>query len=803
MRISYNWLKDYIDLTESPDEIARILTHSGLEVEKVEKFETIKGGLEGIVIGKVMTCEQHPNADRLRKTTVDIGNDTILNVICGAPNVAEGQTVVVATIGAVMYPAIGEPFTIQKTKIRGEASEGMICAEDELGLGKSHDGIIVIEKAVAPGTPAKEYFAIETDYIFEIGLTPNRADAASHLGVARDLKALLEKTLKKVDLKNFQSGFKSSGITLKVENTKACPRYTGLSIANVKVAESPEWLKNRLRSIGLNPINNIVDITNYVMHSLGQPLHAYDQDEIKGDTIIVKTLPANTEFVTLDGVTRKLSENDLMICNSSEPMCIAGVFGGLESGVKKNTRHIFLECAYFNPESVRTTSMKHGLKTDASFRFERGTDPNMPKVALKRAAALIVELAGGDVSSDILDSNTETFPPFRIETTHQRICKLIGKEISADRILEIIGLLDIKLAFRNGDLLVFDVPPYRVDVQREADLIEEILRIYGYDNIELSDHLSSKFLSEFPPKDSDHIHRLIDQTLIAKGFQEILTNSLTKASHIEVLKTQESAVPILNKLSEELAYMRPSLALTGLESVSYNINRRQKDLKLFEWGKVYFKRGNKYKEYNRLAIFLTGDQQSESWRTSSKPVDFFDLKNIIVQILEKLNIPVTQVQEVENNPVFSKGVVYKNGGKSLVEFGFVADSMLKATEVKQEVLFADFDADLLLELYSKKVTYKEIPKFPDVRRDLSLVLDASITFDQIRELAFKTERKILSNVNVFDVYEGQHIESGKKSYSVSFILSDKEQTLTDQMIDNTMQKLMQSFEKELNTVIRK
>jgi len=803
MRISYNWLKDYIDLTETAEEIARLLTHSGLEVESVEKFETIKGGLDGIVIGKVLSCEKHPNADRLRKTTVDIGGDSVLNIVCGAPNVAEGQTVVVATIGAVLYPSEGEPFTIQKSKIRGEVSEGMICAEDELGLGKSHDGIIVIDKEIKPGTLAKTYFKIETDYIFEIGLTPNRADAASHLGVARDLRALLNRNLKKVDLKNFAPGFKASGITLKVENAKACPRYTGLSIINVKIAESPDWLKQRLKSIGLNSINNVVDITNYVMHSLGQPLHAFDQDEIKGNTVIVKTLPANTEFITLDGVTRKLFENDLMICNTSEPMCLAGVFGGKESGVKNNTKNIFLESAYFNPEYVRTSSMKHGLKTDSSFRFERGTDPNMPKVALKKAAALIVEIAGGEVSSDILDSNTETFPSFRIETTHQRICKLIGKEIPADRILEIIGLLDIKLAFRNGDLLVFDVPPFRVDVKREADLIEEILRIYGYDNIELSDRLSSEFLSEFPQKDSDHIHRLVDQTLVAKGFQEILTNSLTKASYTELLKNKETSVPILNKLSEELAYMRSSLSLTGLETIAYNVNRKQKDLKLFEWGKIYFKRGNKYNEYNRLSIFLTGNQQAETWRNTSKSVDFFDLKNIVTQLLEKLNISITQVQEVENNPVFSKGVIYKNGGKALVEFGYVADPMLKATEIKQEVLYADFDADLLLELYSRKSVYKEISKFPEVRRDLSLVLDSNITFAQIKEVAFKTERKILSDINVFDVYEGKHIESGKKSYSVSFTLLDKEQTLTDQMIDSTMQKLMQSFEKELNSTIRK
>jgi len=803
MRISYNWLKDYIDLTESPEEIARLLTHSGLEVEKVEVYESIKGGLVGIVIGKVLTCEQHPNADRLRKTTVDVGGETPLNIVCGASNVAVGQTVVVATIGATIYPTEGEPFKIQTSKIRGEVSEGMLCAEDELGMGKSHDGIIVIEKDITPGTSAQSYFNVEVDFIFEIGLTPNRADAASHLGVARDLRALLNRNLKKVDLKNFQPGFKASGINLKVENTKACPRYTGLTITGVKIGESPAWIKNRLQAIGLNPINNVVDITNYVMHSLGQPLHAYDLDEVKGHTVVVKNLPAGTEFITLDGEKRILLNSDLMVCNATEPMCLAGVFGGLESGVQKNTRHIFLECAYFNPEIIRTTSMKHNLKTDSSFRFERGTDPNMPKVALRKAAAMIVEIAGGEISSDILDSQTETFPPFRIETTQKRICKIIGKEIPADRILEIISLLDIKLAFRNGDLLVLDIPPFRVDVQREADLVEEILRIYGYDNIELSDRLSSEFLAEFPAKDSDHIHHLVDQTLIAKGFQEILTNSLTKAAYIDLLSAQADAVPILNKLSEELAFMRPSLAFTGLESIAHNINRRQKNLKFFEWGKVYAKRAEKYLENNKLSIFLTGNQHTESWNMPSKVVDFFDLKSIVLQILEKLYISVTQVQEIDSNPLFSKGVIYKHGGKVLVEFGYASKSLLKATDIKQDVLFADFDADLLLELYSNKSKYSEISKYPEVRRDLSLVLDASVTFEQIKELALKTERKILSDVNVFDVYEGKHIESGKKSYSLSFTLLDKEQTLTDQSIDATMSKLMEVFEKELNTIIRK
>jgi phenylalanyl-tRNA synthetase beta chain len=803
MKISYNWLKQYIDLTESPEEVGKLLTRSGLEVEKIEKYESIKGGLEGLVIGKVETVEQHPNADRLKKTTVNIGKDKLLNVVCGASNVAAGQTVIVATIGATLYPASGEPFTIQKSKIRGEISEGMLCAEDEIGLGKSHEGIIVLTDNIEIGTPAKNFYKVEIDYIFEIGLTPNRADAASHLGVARDLKALLKRNLKPIDLKGFSPGFQEGGVKLKVENTKTCPKYTGLVIRGVKIMESPSWLKNALASIGINSINNVVDVTNYVLHSLGQPLHAFDLDEVKGNTIIVKNATAGEDFITLDGSTKKLLADDLMIFNSTEAMCMAGVIGGKESGVKNNTTNIFLESAYFVAESVRTSAMKHGVKTDSSFRFERGTDPNMCLIALKKAAALILEVAGGEISSDIVDSRREPFEPFKIETTHKRICQLIGKEIPADTVLEILSLLDIRLAFRNGDLLVFEVPRYRVDVQREADLIEEVLRIYGYDNIELSEHLNTNFLAKFPEKDKATLRKKIDQLLIGKGFQEILGNSLTKAAYVNSIHAQDIAVPILNKLSEELAFMRPSMAFSGLDAIAYNINRKQKDLALYEFGKVYFKKGSKYQEGNRLSIFLTGNNSSESWQEKGTAVNFFDIKNIAVQLLECFNVQPTSAVEIENNPLFDKAIEYKDGINTLISLGYISSPLLKLADIRQDVLYAVVDLDLLLKLYQTKATYKEISKFPEVRRDLSLVLDKKVSYEEIKELAFKTEKKLLQSINVFDLYEGDRIEKGKKSYSVSFQLLDKDQTLTDEVIDSTMNKLMAQFEKQLGAEIRK
>ena len=804
MKISYNWLKQHIDLTESPEDISAKLTRAGLEVESIEEYESVKGGLKGLVIGQVLTCEKHPGADKLSKTTVDVGNGTILPIVCGAPNVAAGQKVIVALVGTTMYPASGEPFKISKAKIRGEVSEGMICAEDEIGLGTSHEGIMVLDTLLTLGTPAAAYFKIENDFILEIGLTPNRADAASHLGVARDLKALLRRELKgeKLEVKSLEIQKSSVSIEVIVENLEACPRYAGLTISGITVKESPDWLKNRLKAIGLNPINNVVDVTNYILHDLGQPLHAFDLQKIKGNKVIVKTLPKDTEFVTLDGIKRKLSENDLMICNAEEPMCIAGVFGGLESGVSATTNAIFLESAYFSPDFVRKTSQFHGLKTDASFRFERGTDPNMPVNALFKAAKLIVEVAGGTVSSDITDSYPEQVQDFKIETSYSFINRLIGKTLEKIVVKAILTGLNITIESEKDDELKLSVPSYKVDVQRPADIVEEVVRIYGYDNIELSDRLSAAYLADFPEKDKDKIQKLIGSMLAGSGFNEILTNSMTKPVYAEYFGVADKSVAVLNKLSEDLGVMRQSLLFSGLEILNYNINRRQKDLKLFEFGKIYSKEEGKYKEGNRLVLFTTGSIQSESWNTQAKETDYFYLNSIVHKVLQKLNSGDAQQQKTELS-YFSQGVNYVKNNKIIASLGKVQDKALKLADIKQPVYYAEFDADALLKAYKNTIQFQELNKYPEVRRDLSLVLDKNVTFEQIHQLALKQEKKLITDINVFDVYEGKNLGENKKSYSVSFTLQDFEQTLTDKVIDNTMQKLMAGFEKELGALIRK
>ena len=804
MKISYNWLKQHINLTEGPEAISAKLTKAGLEVESVEEYESIKGGLKGLVIGKVLTCEKHPGADKLSKTTVDVGNGTILPIVCGAPNVAAGQKVVVALVGTTMYPATGESFKINKAKIRGEVSEGMICAEDEIGLGTSHEGIMVLNTDLPLGTPASDYFKIENDFTIEIGLTPNRADAASHLGVARDLKALLKQELKeeKLEAKSLKIEKSGPAIDVIVENQEACPRYAGLTISGITVKESPDWLKNRLKAIGLNPINNVVDVTNYILHDLGQPLHAFDLQKVKGNKVIVKTLPKDTEFVTLDGVKRKLSEKDLMICNADEPMCIAGVFGGQESGVSATTKAIFLESAYFSPDFVRKTSQFHGLKTDASFRFERGTDPNMPVNALLKAAKLIVEVAGGTISSEVIDHYPEKVKYFKIETSFSYINRLIGKNLEKSLVKEILTNLNISIETEKEDELKLSVPPYKVDVQRPADIVEEVLRIYGYDNIELSDRLSAAYLADFPEKDKDKIQKLIGSMLAGSGFNEILTNSMTKPAYAEFLGITDKSVEVLNKLSEDLGVMRQSLLFSGLEILNYNINRRQKELKVFEFGKVYSKEEGKYKEGNRLALFVTGTIQPESWNTKPKDADYFYLNSIVHKILQKLNLGDAQQQKTELS-YFSHGVNYIKNNKVIASLGKVQDKALKLTDIKQAVYYAEFDADALLKAYKNNIQFQELNKYPEVRRDLSLVLDKNITFEQIRQLALKQEKKLITDINVFDVYEGKNLGENKKSYSVSFTLQDFEQTLTDKVIDNTMQKLIAGFEKELGAVIRK
>ena len=815
MKISYKQLSKFIALTESPEEIGKMLTAAGLEVESIEAFDSLKGGLAGVVLGTVLTKEKHPNADSLSLTTVDIGAETPLNIVCGAKNVAAGQKVVVATIGATIYPSSGEPLTMKKAKIRGEASEGMICAEDELGLGISHEGIMVLTTDLPNGTPASKYFGLETDYVFEIGLTPNRADAASHFGVARDLKVLLNRELCKPSLADFKVDNTKNIVKVVVENTVSCPRYAGITVSGITVAESPNWLKNFLKSIGLNPINNIVDITNYILHAFGQPLHAFDSDKIAGKTLKIKNLAQNTVFKTLDSVERKLSENDLMICdNDSQPLCIAGVFGGLDSGISNETKNIFIESAYFSPETIRKSSQFHGLKTDASFRFERGTNPEMVVYALKHAALLVKELAGGEISSEITDFYPQPFKNFEFTVKYKNINRLIGKEIDKDFIKKTLTGLEIAVSNENAEGFAVSVPPYRVDVQREADIVEEILRIYGFNNVELSENLSTSYLADFPVIDGNKIRFSMAKLLAANGFYEIITNSLSKPAYSAALGLSDNDVNLANPLSAELSVMRQSLVQTGLEILNYNINRRQKDLRLFEFGKVYQQKTNenttKYHEKVQLALYFTGSQVPETWQRKTQKVGFYDLAETVAKILDSLGIK--DIQQVEfsatpeneyNHKVFAYGLSILWRKKEIARLGLVKPTLTKQADIKQEVFYAEIEWDYIVEKLSNKFNYSELSKFPDVRRDLSLVLDKKVSFDDIRKLAEQTEKKLLQKINVFDVYEGENIGADKKSYSVSFILNDKEQTLTEETIDKVMAKLIKVYEEKLQAVIRK
>ncbi|WP_266367884.1 phenylalanine--tRNA ligase subunit beta [Tellurirhabdus rosea] len=809
MKISYKWLQQLIDLPESPEEIGRVLTGTGLEVEGIEPVEAVPGGLKGVVIGEVLTCEKHPDADKLSITTVDAGQSQPLNIVCGAPNVAAGQKVVVALVGATLYPTGGEPFVIKKAKIRGAASEGMICAEDEIGLGTSHAGIIVLDPngpvAQLPnGTPAAAYFGLEDDFTIEIGLTPNRADAASHLGVARDLRAVLNREVRRPSVEAFLVANTDLTLEVRVENPEACPRYAGLTISGLKVAESPDWLKKRLQAIGLAPINNVVDITNYVQHELGQPLHAFDAAAIAGGQVIVKTVAEGTPFVTLDGVERKLLASDLMICNADEPMCIAGVFGGKTSGVSESTTAIFLESAYFHPAWIRKTSQKHGLKTDASFRFERGTDPNLPVYALQRAALLIQEVAGGAVSSEVVDLYPSPVADRPVPVRYRNIDRLIGLTLDRAEIRRILESLDIRLADATDEGFTALVPPYRVDVEREADVVEEILRIYGVDNVPLSDSLRADFLSDFPETDPDALQFRISQVLAANGFFETMTNSMTRPALNEAIRATlpNADVTLLNPLSEDLSVLRQTLLFSGLETLVYNLNRRQKDLKIFEFGKIYSQAGEKYVEKRRLGMWMVGNDQSESWATKGRPVQYHDLAAAVQKVLTSLRLTVTD-SEPADPALFQYGLTYRLNKKPVVTLGLVKPSLAKLVDLKQPVFYADFDWEYLVKQYSSKVVFAEVPRFPEVRRDLSLVLDKTVTYDQISRLARQAERKLLRDINVFDVYEGENLGQDKKSYSVSFILQDPNQTLNDAVIDKTMQRLMATFERELGAVIRK
>ena len=809
MEVSYKWLQEFIELPESPEEVGKILTATGLEVEGVEKIDAIPGGLEGVVIGEVLTCTKHPDADKLSLTTVDVGTGQPLPIVCGAPNVAAGQKVVVALVGATLHPASGAPFQIKKAKIRGAASEGMICAEDEIGLGSSHAGIMVLTTDLPNGTPAARYFNLEADYQIAIGLTPNRIDAASHYGTARDLKAVLNRPLRLPSVVAFSVSNTNLTLDVRVEDVEACPRYTGLTITGLTVSESPDWLKQRLLAIGLNPINNIVDVTNYVCQDLGQPLHAFDADKIAGNKVIVKTLPEGTAFVTLDGIERKLWATDLMICDAEKPMCIAGVFGGKYSGVSADTTSIFLESAYFSATSVRKTAQHHGLKTDASFRFERGTDPNMPVFALKRAALLIQQVAGGAISSEITDLYSTPIEPFRVPVRYRNIDRLIGIKIDHTEIHRILEALDIQAEETTADGFVAIVPPYRVDVTREADVIEEILRIYGLDNVPLSTNLTAESLSEFPKTDPDQWQSRVGQLMAANGFYEILTLSLTRPSYNDAVRSSlpGADVTLLNPLSEELSVMRQTLLFSALETLVYNLNRRQKDLKTFEFGKIYSKvqleeSQSKYVERMRLSLAIVGNQEPESWLQKSQPVAYHNLATAVQRILNLFRIKSFDTQSADPT-FFQYGLTYVVNKKPLVSLGLVQPKLTKLVDLKLPVFYADFDWQALLKLASSKARYEEVSRFPEVRRDLSLVLDKVVTFEQISRLARQTERKLLRAINVFDVYEGENLGAGKKAYSVSFLLQDITQTLTDVTIDKTMQRLINAFEQELGAIIRK
>lgn len=804
MTISYDWLKEYIDIPESPEQLGDMLTGTGLEVESIETFETIRGGLRGLVIGEVLTCVKHPNADKLSLTTVDVGDGSARQIVCGAPNVAAGQKVLVALPGVTLYPADGEPFEIRKTKIRGESSEGMICAEDEVGLGTNHDGIMVLDPTAKPGTPAAEYFNVTTDYQIEIGLTPNRADAMSHVGVARDVRAVTGRALKVPDVSAFRVQDQSLVIPVEVENVAACPRYSALTISGVVVSESPEWLKQRLQSIGLTPINNIVDITNFVCHELGQPLHAFDADAITGGKVVVKTLPAGSTFTTLDGRERTLLESDLMICNAKEGMCIAGVFGGLKSGVKPETRTIFLESACFSPDYIRKTVQHHQLRTDASFRFERGTDPEGTVPALKRAALMIAEIAGGRVTSDIIDIYPQPVPHRRILVRDRNVNRLIGKVIPRDEIAQILERLDIAITEKSDDQYTVSVPPYRVDVTQEADVVEEILRIYGFNNIELSDVARTDFLAEFPERDMNTFQLGIAGMLAANGYYEIWTNSLTSPHYQNKfnLTFEGDAVEMLNKLSEEHGILRQTMLFTGLEVCAYNLNRKQRDLKLFEFGKIYYQEGDTYHEEDRLALYLTGLLETENWQRESKPVTYFDLAQQVSHILARSGID--DVEQVPlDDPMFEYGAALLAKGKKFTRLGKVKNAILKEFGIKQELFYAELETALLFQSATPKFVIKDVPKFPEVRRDVSLVLDRRVTFAEIESLVRATEKRLVRSVILFDVYQGDKIPKDKKAYAIGFTLLDEEKTLTDQEIEKTMNRLMAAFEQKLGAIIRK
>ncbi|ADF51540.1 phenylalanine--tRNA ligase subunit beta [Zunongwangia profunda] len=808
MKISYNWLKQFIKLPEDAEKTGELLTDLGLEVEGIHSFQSVKGGLEGIVVGHVLSCEKHPNADKLNLTKVNIGNGEEVQIVCGAPNIAAGQKVPVATIGTVLYDEKGEEWQIKKGKIRGESSFGMICSEKEIGIGSSHEGIMVMEDDLIPGTPVAEIFEVENDKVFEIGLTPNRADAMGHWGVARDLKAGYQQQSKSLELitpsvSNFHVDSRSLRIPIFVEDSSLAPRYCGITLSDVKVQESPKWLQNRLKAIGLTPKNNIVDVTNYVMHELGQPLHAFDAAKITGNEIHVKTLETGTKFTTLDEVERELHEEDLMICDKEKPLCIAGVFGGLNSGVSQNTNQVFLESAYFNPVSVRKTAKRHGLNTDASFRFERGIDPSITEYALKRAALLITELAGGEITSDIDDLYPKKIEDFQVFLTFEKVNKLIGENLEEETIKSILASLEIRVNNVTETGMGLTIPSYRVDVQRESDVIEEILRVYGYNNIKINEKFNASV--SISSKFEDYkLQNIIANQLVGQGFYETMANSLTMPSHIELSEQLKSEynVEMLNPLSSDLSVMRQSMLFSGLESIRYNLNRKRRDLKLFEFGKTYHSYVSGRVENKHLSIFVSGNQSGESWNSAGQKGTFFYLKGVIEVIFQRLSIKNLKAAASKND-VFAEGLMLSSAKAKLVEFGVVKKSILKHFDVDQEVLFADFNWDAVIEIAKAQSNkFVGIPKYPEVRRDFALLLDETVSYAEIETIAAQTEKKLLKEVNLFDVYQGDNLPEGKKSYAVSFTFQDENKTMTDKQIDKIMSKLQYRFENELKAELR-
>ena len=820
MNISYNWLKEYVDFDLTPEEVAAALTSIGLETGSVEEVQTIKGGLEGLVIGEVLTCVEHPNSDHLHITTVNLGNGEPTQIVCGAPNVATGQKVVVATLGTKLYDG-DECFTIKKSKIRGVESIGMICAEDEIGIGTSHDGIIVLPEQAVPGTLAKDYYNVKSDYVLEVDITPNRADACSHYGVARDLYAYLiqngkQATLKCPSVDAFAVENHDLDIKVTVENSEACPRYAGITVKGVTVKESPEWLQNKLRLIGVRPINNVVDVTNYIVHAFGQPLHCFDADKIKGGEVIVKTLSEGTPFVTLDGVERKLNERDLMICNKEEAMCIAGVFGGLDSGSTEATTNVFIESAYFHPTWVRKTARRHGLNTDASFRFERGIDPNITIYCLKLAAIMVKELAGGTISSEIKDVCVAPAQDFIVELAYEKVNSLVGKVIPVETIKSIVKSLEMKVTNETAEGLTLAVPPYRVDVQRDCDVIEDILRIYGYNNVEIPSTLKSSLTTKGEEDKSNKLQNLIAEQLVGCGFNEILNNSLTRAAYYDGLESYPSnhLVMLMNPLSADLNSMRQTLLFGGLESIAHNANRKNADLKFFEFGNCYYFDADKknpektlaaYAEDYHLGLWVTGKKVSNSWIHADENSTVYELKAYVENILKRLGLDLRNlvVGNLTDDIFAAALTVHTRGGKRLATFGVVTKKLLKAFDIDNEVYYADLDwKELMRAIRSVKVSFKEISKFPAVKRDLALLLDKNIQFAEIEKIAYETEKKFLKEVELFDVYEGKNLEAGKKSYAVSFLLQDETQTLNDKMIDKIMSKLVKNLEDKLGAKLR-